>query len=125
VLNEYLDWPAVGQVFELERVRVLADKTEVEVVWGITSLGRARAGARQLLEYVRGHWGIEKRLPYVRDETLGEDRCRVRTGSGPQVLAAVRNVVVHRLEGVEATSKAAATRRFAVHPDQALPLLFT
>jgi predicted transposase YbfD/YdcC len=124
-LNNYLDWPDVGQVFELERVRVLKDKTEVEVVYGITSLGRQRADAAALLGRVRGHWGIENRLHYVRDETLGEDRCRVRKGQGAQVLAAIRNAVVHLLEGVKADSKAAATRRFAVHPEEAIPLLFT
>jgi hypothetical protein len=113
----------VGQVFELERVRVCGGKTSVEVVHGITSLGRDRADAGRLLGYVRGHWGIENGLHYVRDETLGEDRCRVRKGKAPQVLAAVRNVVVHLLAGVEASSKAAATRRFAAHPEEALPLL--
>src|SRR3954454_24881187 len=85
MLNDYLDWPDVGQVFELERVRELPGKVEVEVVYGITSLGRERADAKRLLELVRGHWEIENRLHYVRDETLGEDRCRVRTGSAPQV----------------------------------------
>jgi hypothetical protein len=49
----------------------------------------------------------------------------VRKGNGAQVLAALRNAAVHLLEGVEASSKAAATRRFAVHPEEALPLLFT
>jgi hypothetical protein len=62
-------------------------------------------------------------LHYVRDETLGEDRCRVRTGSAPQLLAAIRNVVVYLLESVKAGSKAAATRRFAAQPHRALPLL--
>jgi predicted transposase YbfD/YdcC len=113
----------VGQVFELERVRVVRDKTTVETVWGITSLGRDRADAARLLALARGHWGIENRLHWVRDETLGEDRCRVRTGSSPQVLAAVRNAAVHLLEGVPAASKAAAARRFAAHPKEALPLL--
>ena len=94
----------------------------MEVVHGITSLGRETTGATELLRYVRGHWGIENGLHYVRDETLGEDRCRVRKGKSPQVLAAVRNAVVHLLEGVKASSKAAATRRFAAHPEEA-PLL--
>jgi Transposase DDE domain len=115
----------VAQVFEVERVRVLPGKTEVEVVQGITSLKREQADAQRLLGLVRGHWGIENRLHYVKDETLGEDRCRVRKGAGAQVLAAVRNVAVHLLEGVEAASKAAATRRFAAHPQEALPLLLT
>lgn len=124
-MNDYLDWPDVGQVFELERVRLLRNKAEVEVVYGITSLGRERSDACDLLARVRGHWGIENGLHYVKDETLGEDRCRVRKGNGAQVLAAIRNVAVHLLEGVEASSKAAATRRFAAHPEEALPLLLT
>lgn len=124
-MNDYLDWPAVGQVFELERVRVRGAKREVEVVYGITSLGRGEADAQKLLGWVRGHWEVENRLYYVKDETLGEDRCRVRRGHGAQVLAALRNVAVHLLEGVKARSKAAATRRFAVRPQEALALLFT
>jgi hypothetical protein len=114
----------VGQVFEVERVRVAGDKTSVEVVQGITSLGRDRADAARLLGLVRGHWGIENGLHLVRDVTLGEDGCHVRTGSAPQVLAAIRNAVVHLLEGVKAASKAAATRTFAARPAKALPLLF-
>ena len=118
-----MDWPDVGQVFELERVREEKGKVTVEVVYGISSRGRPAADAGRLLGYVRSHWGIENGSHYVRDETLGEDRCRVRKGAAPQVLAAVRNVVVHLLEGVEAPSKAAATRWFAAHPEEALPLL--
>jgi tetratricopeptide (TPR) repeat protein len=73
-LNDYLDRPDVGQVFALERVRVLQDKTEVEVVHGISSLGRKRADAAERLRRVRGHWGIENRVQWVRDETLAVDR---------------------------------------------------
>jgi hypothetical protein len=124
MLAGYLDWPGAAQVFELERVRVLPGKAEVEVVYGITSLARPAADARRLLELARGHWGIENRLHYVKDETLGEDRCRVRAGSAPQVLSALRNAAVYLLEGV-ARSKAAAVRRFAAHPKEALPLLLT
>lgn len=124
-LNDFLDWPDVGQVFELERLRECAGKAEVEVAYGITSLTRPQAQAADLLRYARGHWGIENRLHYVRDETLGEDRCRVRTGVAAQVLAAIRNLAVHLLENVRAPSKAAATRRLAARPAEALPLLLT
>jgi ethanolamine ammonia-lyase small subunit len=34
-LNDYVDWPDVGRGFELERVRALRDKAEVEVVYSI------------------------------------------------------------------------------------------
>lgn len=125
VLNAYLDWPGVGQVFRLRRERTVGGRTTVEVVYGITSLTRAQADAGRLLGLVRQHWGIENRLHYVRDVTLGEDACRVRSGGGPQVLAAVRNVAVYLLDGVAAASKAAATRRFAARPDEAVRLVVT
>jgi predicted transposase YbfD/YdcC len=101
----------------------LPGKTEQETVYGITSLTLQEAGPERLLALARGHWGIENRLHGVRDVTLGEDACRVRSGAGPQVLAATRNAVVHLLEGVEAASKAAALRRFAIYPLEALALI--
>ena len=38
---------------------------------------------------------------YIRDETFGEDRSRIRTRSGPQVMAALRNAALSllRLDG--------------------------
>jgi glycosyltransferase involved in cell wall biosynthesis len=85
----------------------------VKVQSVITSVPRDRAGAATLLRWVRGHWGIENRLHYVRDVTMGEDASRARSGSGPQVLAALRNVAIspHRSDG--ATNIAAGLRRNA------------
>ena len=68
----------------------------------------------------RGHWGIETRLHYVRDVTLGEDACRVRTGAAPQALAAVRNAVISLVRLAGKTNVAAALRRFAAKPAEAL-----
>ena len=79
--------------------------------------------ARRLLGLTRCHWGIENQLHYVRYVTLGEDGCRVRKGSAPQVLAAVRNAVIHLLAGVKAESRAAAISRLNNHPEEALALL--
>jgi predicted transposase YbfD/YdcC len=111
VLRDYLEWPGIQQVFQIHRVRQLPGKTEEETVYGITSLSPAAAGPERLLELSRGLWSIENRLHGVRDVTLGEDACRVRSGSAPQALAALRNVCAHLLEGVQAASKAAALRR--------------
>lgn len=122
-LNAYLDWPAVGQVFRLERQRRQNGTTTTEVVYGITSLSRCHADAARLLTLVRQHWGIENRLHYVRDETLGEDRCRVRTEAAPHILAALRNIAVYLLDGIDAPSKAAATRRIAARAERALPMI--
>jgi hypothetical protein len=69
-----------------------------------------------LLALIRRHFGIETEVHWVRDVSLGEDDSRVRTGSSPEVLAALRNTALHLLAGVTATSRAAAMRRFAAHP---------
>ncbi len=63
-----------------------------------------------MLTLARGHWGIENRLHYVRDVTLGEDASRVRTGAAPQVLAALRNAVLALLRATGATNIAATLR---------------
>ena len=123
MLNAYLDWPEVGQVFRVRRERTIGGHQTVEEVYGITSLKRSQADARELLRLVRQHWGIENRLHYVRDVTMGEDACRVRTGAAPQALAALRNLVVHLLSKVGLPSRAAALRRFAAHPREALTLV--
>jgi hypothetical protein len=83
------------------------------VAYAITSVPVEEADAATLLSWCRGHWGIENRSHYVRDVTLGEDASRVRTGSGPQVLAAFRNAAIGwlRLQGVD--NIAAALRRNA------------
>lgn len=122
-LNEYLDGPQVGPVFRLERTRRVKGKTTVEVVYGLTSLSRMEADAVWLLALTRLHWSIENGLHYVRDVTLGEDRCRVRKGNAPQVLASVRNVAVYLLNRMDAPSIAAATREVAAYPDKAIPWL--
>jgi len=47
---------------------------------------------------------------YVRDETLGEDRSRIRTRSGPQVMAALRNAALSLLRMTGSTNISASLR---------------
>jgi hypothetical protein len=123
-LTAYLsDWPGVAQVFRLHRVREFAGRAEEEVVYGITSLDPGSADAARLLALSRGHWSIENGLHHRRDVTFGEDACRVRKGGGPQVLAALRNALIHLLSRHQAKNFAAALRRFIVRPREALALL--
>jgi len=110
-------------VFRLVRERTERGVTAVEVVYGITSLGRASADADRLLGLTRRHWGIENELHYTRDETFGEDRCRVRRGHAPRVLASLRNVAVYLLRNTAHPSVPAATREMAAFPERALNLL--
>jgi hypothetical protein len=91
-------------------------------VYGITSLPPERADAARLLALVREHWQIENGSHYRRDVTLGEDASRIRSGSAPQVMAALRNTVIHLAQEV-APNLAAAVRRLGNCFCQALSLL--
>lgn len=59
----------------------------------MTSLSPDRADEKRVLSLVRGHWGIEA-LHHIRDVSYDEDRSRVRTGDGPQAMAALRNLAI-------------------------------
>lgn len=90
-----------------------------ETVYGITSLPRARADAAQLTTLVRGHWGIENRLHWVRDVTFQEDHSQIRTGHGPQQMATFRNTAI-ALCRLNNHPQIAATRRFLAWNPQPL-----
>jgi hypothetical protein len=109
--NEYLDWPGVGQVGQVRSLVTRDGKTTSEVRSFITSAPRSEAGAGTLLKWARGHWSIENRSHHVRDVTMGEDASRIRKGSGPQVMAALRNATIGLLRVTGATNIAAALRR--------------
>jgi predicted transposase YbfD/YdcC len=121
----YSDWPGLAQVFELGR-HVLTQKTQkerTEVVYGVTSLGPHRGTPEQLLALSRGHWHIENKSHWVRDVTFDEDRSQVRCGNIPQVMAALRNTAIGLLRWAGHTNIAAACRRLAAQPAQALALI--
>lgn len=93
-----------------------------ETVYGITSLSVEQADASRLLALTRGHWGIENGLHYKRDVTLGEDASRVRQEAAPQVMAALRNSILHLLDNTT-DSLAAAVRTMSNCFNKALTLL--
>ena len=124
-INSYdLDY-SLAQVFEVGR-HVIIQKTgqeRAEVVYGVTSLTSDRATPGRVLDLVRGHWHIENKLHWVRDVTFDEDRSQVRCGSIPQVMAALRNTAIGLLRWAGHTNIAAACRRLAAQPAQALALI--
>lgn len=86
----------MAQVARVERTRrqVKSGKTETEVVYLITSLSVDEASPDRLLALNRGHWEIENRLHWVRDVTFAEDQSQIRTGSGPRMMALLRNFAI-------------------------------
>ena len=104
-------WPHLQQVCRLERQRTVKGKKQVEVSYAISSLRATDAGARRLLTISRGYWGIENRIHWVRDVTFDEDRSQIRLGAAPQVMAALRNLVITLVRRAGHSNVAAALRR--------------
>jgi len=72
MLNDYLDWPEVGQVYRLEREfswirQGKVYKTSRETEFGLTSLPRDQASPAKVLQVRRAHWLVETGLHYRRD----------------------------------------------------------
>lgn len=121
-------WPHLRQLCRVERHRLTVRRgrvtaTEAEVRYYVTSAAPARANARALLAAIRGHWGIENRLHYVRDVTFDEDHCQVRGGAIPETLAACRNLVIALLRRAGVANIAAGLRTYAGRPAEAALLV--
>jgi len=122
-LDGYLGWPHVGQVCAVVREVTRKGETSRETAYAVTSLTPERAPPARLQATWRGHWGIENRLHWVRDVTLGEDKSQVRTGAAPQAMAAVRNTAIAVVRRAGYANVAEGLRHFAAHPDHALAAL--
>ena len=92
--HSFFDWPEVRQIFHIVRQREHRGHFTQEHIYGITSLSPAEAGAAELLNLNRNHWGIENKLHYVRDMALREDQSRIRHKGKAQIICAVRNTVI-------------------------------
>ncbi len=122
-LAGYLSWPGLKQVCRIRRWRTIKGRTSEETVYAISSLGCHEASPDRLLSLSRGHWEIENRLHCVRDVTFNEDRCRVRSGSLPQVLAALRNTAITLLRRLGYDNMAEGREHFAEHRRQAIRIV--
>ena len=115
-----LAFPHAAQAIQITRRRKLRGKWSREICYAITSLTLTQATYTQLAAIIRGHWGIEDRLHWVRDLDFDEDRSQIRTASGPRIMASLRNLVITILRLTGATSIAAALRYHARRPARPL-----
>ncbi|QSB14172.1 ISAs1 family transposase [Natronosporangium hydrolyticum] len=121
-----LGFPHAAQALQIRRRRRRLDQPKrftTETVYAITSLNVHQARPAQLAAWIRGHWSIENKLHWVRDVTYDEDRSQIRTRTGPQVMAALRNAAIGILRITGVTNIAAANRHHARDSTRPLALL--
>ena len=110
----FIDWPALHQVFKLDRKVICCRTGEIseETVYGITSLPPQRSSARQILEWTRSYWGIENGLHYRRDKTLREDSVRMSDDNQAEVMAVLNNFIIGLARKLGFSNLASARRHF-------------
>lgn len=128
-LNEWFGkrWAGVAQVFCLQRTTTLlkSGKQRQQTVYGLSNLSVTQAPAMRMLALNRAHWGIENRLHWRRDVTLGEDSCQTRTGAAPGILARLNSAILSFMDRLGVENVPRQARFFDAHVDQAVQALLS
>jgi len=108
---EDLPFPHVSQALLIERyvTDLAGNPLSAVAALGVASPGLDKAGPADLARYVRGQWAI-KSHHWLRDTLCQEDKSRVRTRSGPGIMAAMRNLAISALRLAGRTDITEATR---------------
>ncbi|WP_233188383.1 ISAs1 family transposase [Actinomyces qiguomingii] len=137
----WVGFPGAAQVLQVRRTRTTTKRQPggknskrttrrtTEVVYLVCSVPMQDAQPEQVAAWIQGHWSIENRLHWVRDVIYDEDRHQLRTGSGPQVMATLRNLAISLIRTVyddpTTTGIASANRAMTRKPTKAIKLLTT
>nr|WP_297107287.1 ISAs1 family transposase [Tessaracoccus sp.] len=121
----WIDFPGARQVLQVRRTTTRKGKRSVEVAYLICSKPMSQAQPRVVANWVQHHWGIENRLHWVRDVTFDEDRCRVHTGTGAEIMATLRNIAISLLRLAGWDNIAAGLRYISRDINRAADLLLT
>jgi predicted transposase YbfD/YdcC len=66
--------------------------------------------AESFARRIRGYWGVENKVHYVRDVTQGEDASRIRIHQLPQIFAVARNFAINLYRSNKFSNMAQAER---------------
>lgn len=124
-LNDYLNWPGITHIWQLTRevTQKKTNQTTTEIAVGIARLLKKENEAEQIIDLVRGHWTIENRLHRQRDVIFLEDKSTIRKRSAPQVMAALKNLVISIYHRFQVRYFPTAFRRFLASPEELFDLL--
>ncbi len=113
-LNDYLDFPFVGQVFAIQRNTIdkKSGKQSNEMAYGLTSHLPESADAERILKFNRQHWGVESHH-YILDWNWNEDRCNISKKHGPENLTCLRRFATGLIQAIGSDSVASVIRKLA------------
>lgn len=86
------EWIGLKQVVKVSRIIKGKKHKHTETAYFISSL---KGQSTFYNEGIRAHWSIENSLHRVKDVTLKEDASNIRTGSAPENISTIRNIVLN------------------------------
>jgi predicted transposase YbfD/YdcC len=124
-LNEYLDFPYVGQAFMVERITydIKNDRERRVIAYGLTSKTPDMASANDVLKDNRGHWCIENKCHYIIDWNYDEDRSRIAKGYGPENITRLRRFAIGLLKSKGVRNVSQKMRQLLMTPRMVLDYL--
>lgn len=106
-----LDWVALQSLVQVERIGIRHFKPYQQINYYISSLATS---ALKFAQGIRGHWGIENRLHWVKDVIRGEDAAPFRDYNAATNWSFIRTIAINiaRMCGYDSLTKA---ERFLAH----------
>jgi predicted transposase YbfD/YdcC len=108
-------WPKLHAVVMVCAERRIGTKRSRETRYYITSVEN---NAKQILEAVRAHWGIENGLHWVLDIAFREDESRVRKDHAPENMAVLRHIALNLLKQEQTAKIGIKAKRLKAAWDQ-------
>jgi len=112
------DWVGLERIVQVERLGTRAGKPYSETAYYISSIS---LDATDFAQGIRGHWGVENRLHWVKDVVFEEDQAQMVDGYAAANFSILRSFVINlfRHNGFDSLTKAI---RYCAHN---IPLLFS
>lgn len=105
------EWRGIESLVQIERERIIGEKTTYEKVYYISSLDPKKPEI--IASTAREHWGVESCLHWRLDVVFRQDQSRYRNRIGARNLAAMRKIVLNALSKETSMKGGMATRQFA------------
>jgi predicted transposase YbfD/YdcC len=104
-------WPGLKTLVRVESERQFKYggqlRRETETRYYVASFLES---AESFVQRIRGYWGVENKVHYVRDVTQGEDASRIRMHQLPQIFAVAHNFALNLYRSNEFSNMAQAER---------------
>ena len=107
-VNDQGEWTKLKSLAMVESERTENGDSTTQTRYYISSLTN---DARELLNGVRTHWGIENSVHWVLDVAFGEDNSRVRVGNSAENFSILRRMALNMLKSESTLKVGVAAKR--------------